>query len=377
MRFSSLSRTFRGVLGGILVVLLGGGSAGGVQAQEQGPSLRSVDRPVRVSVDPRYQWYETSEGASLTQLSTRLSASVPLGQRVTVQAQGSYAQMGGEDLTQVRGLTDVLGRVTYARPVGEGSVVLSMGVNAPTGKQRLNDDEMATARALSQNYYDFEVSSFSRGFSVGPQVTWAFPIGDNFAVGIGGTYTYQRGFRPTAELTEDSLYVPGDGVGVNGGFDYKLTSQSALGLDVSFRRYGTDQAGGVARFEAGTRMTGTLRYLLRDGFTSVRVLARYANWEESEFAFRLEEPRRGQVIPSHGLLLASYRTRLTERLRLTTRVSGHWYDETVQSDAKTLGRLYVSPSIQLGDVLSVAPHGRATYGSHLGVGGGVRIAAEF
>lgn len=377
MRLSSLSGTFRGLVGGILVVLLGIGSARGVQAQGQGPTLRSVDRPARVSIDPTYQWYETSEGATLTQLSTRLSASVPIGQRVTVQARGSYAQMGGEDLTRVRGLTDVQGRVTYARPVGEGSVVLSMGVNAPTGKQGFNDDEMVTTRALSQNYYDFEVSSFSRGLSVGPQVTWAFPIGDNFAVGIGGTYKYQRGFRPTTELAEDSLYVPGDGVGMNGGFDYKITSQSALGLDVSFRRYGTDQTGGVARFDAGTRMTGTLRYLLRDGFTSVRVLARYANWEESEFAFQLEEPRRGQVIPSHGLLLASYQTRLTERLRLTTRASGHWYDETVQAGAKTLGRLYVSPAIQLGDVLSVAPHGRATYGSHLGVGGGVRIAAEF
>jgi hypothetical protein len=274
-------------------------------------------------------------------------------------------------------MTDVLGRVTYAQTVGEGSVVLTMEVNTPTGKQKLKDDEMATARTLSQNYFDFAVSSFSRGFSVGPQVTWAFPIGDNFAVGIGGTYKHHRGFQPTAELTEDSLYVPGDGLGVNGGVDYEITPQSALGIDVSFRRYGTDQTGGVDRFEAGTRMTGTLRYLLRDGFTSVRVLARYANWEESEFGFQFPESRRGQVIPSHGMLLGSYQTRLVEGIRLTTRASAHWYDETVQAATKTFGRLYVSPSVQLGDMISVAPHGRAIYGSYIGFGGGLRIAAEF
>jgi hypothetical protein len=352
---------------------------GPVHAQD-GPALRSVERPIRVAVDPTYQYYETESSQALTELSTHLSASVPIGRRVTVQARASYARMdaeqrvGDEPTAQVRGLTDATGRLMYAQPVGEGSLVMSTRVNIPTGKSKLDDDELRTTRIISQNIYDFRVSSFSRGLTVSPRITYAVPLGDRVAVGIGAGYQYQRGFQPRAGGEE---YVPGDGLGVNGGLDYKLTEASALGVDLAFKRFAADQLAGRDSFDAGSRVSGTLRYIVRSGFTTVRAVARYANWEESEFGYRLGDAERGQVIPSHAMLLGSYETRLTDRIDLELRASGHRYAETIQSDQKLFGRASVAPSFELTEQIVVAPHGTATYGSYLGAGGGIRLEGRF
>lgn len=366
----------------VVVLLIGMGCLGSTagivpQVHAQGPSLQSDRQPIQVSVDPTYQYYETDGGRVLTQLSTYLSAYVPVTQRVGIQARAGYARMGGDDLKQVHGPTDVSGRITYAQPVGEGSVVFLVRANAPTGKQHLTPDEAATTRPISQNFYDFRVSSFSRGTSIAPQVTWAVPLSERFVVGVGASYQYQRGFQPQAGFTSDSLYTPGDGVKVNGGVDYKITEGSAIGVNGTFRRYEEDTVNGQPRFDAGNQFSGTLRYLRQSGFTSIRVVARYSTWEESRFGFRVGNPAQGQVIPEHGMLLGSYSTRLTDAVDLSVRTSGHWYGETLQSDQKIVGRLYLSPSFELDEMITLSPHGTAAYGSYLGLGGGVRVTGRF
>lgn len=346
------------------------------QAQS-GPSLRSVDRPVRVSIDPVGQYYQTSDDQEITQLSTYLSASVPIGRRFTVQARAGYAQTGGNDLTTVQGLTDATGRVQYAQPAGDGSVVFSTAVNVPVGEDQLSERELTTTRIASRNFYDFRVSSYSRGWSITPRLTWAVPVNDQLAFGIGASYEHQRGFRPTSALSSDSLYVPGDGIGINGGLDYKLNESSALGVDLSFRRYGTDEIDGNRRFETGNQISGTVRYLRRSGFTTIRAVARYANWGESEFGYRFGDPDRGDVLPSHAMVLGSYKTQLTEVIDIRVRASGHHYEDTIASDRKLLGRLHLEPSFDVGEWAALSPHGTATVGSYLGLGGGVRISGTF
>jgi len=357
-----------------LALVIGVLTTTGRSRAQQGPSLRSVDRPVEVALDPTYQYYDTEPGRTLNQFSTRLTATVPIGQRVTVEGRFGYAQMDGDRLSQVQGLTDAVGRVTYARPVGEGSLVFGATVNAPVGEQNLSPEAFETARLFSRNYYDARVSSYSQGFSVAPRVTWAVPLSDRFAVGVGVGYRHQRGFEPRLDQGE---YEPGDGVGGNAGFDYKVTQNSSVGLDVSVRRYGEDRLEGARRFDAGSQISGTLRYLFRSGFTTVRAVAQYANWNESTFGYQLGDPDRGQVLPSHALALGGLQTRLTDAVDLAVEVSGHHYAETIQADDKLFGRLSVTPSVEVAEHLTLAPHGTATYGSYVGFGGGVRVKGEF
>ena len=188
-------------LRGIVAVIGIIGMLGGIsKAQTQGPSLRSDRQPVRVTVDPTYQYYDSEEGGALTQLSNSLSVFVPVTQRLSVRARGAYARMDGSGLDPIQGLTDISGRLSYAQPVGNGSIVFQVRANAPTGKDELTASELATTRPISQNFYDFRVTSFSRGSSIAPQVTWAVPLSDRLVVGIGGSYQYRRGFRPRERL---------------------------------------------------------------------------------------------------------------------------------------------------------------------------------
>jgi hypothetical protein len=340
----------------------------------EGPALRSVDRPVEVALGPTYQYYETEAGRALTQASSRLTATVPIGQRVTVEARAGYARMGGDRLSQVGGLTDAVGQFTYARSVGEGSIVASTTVNAPVGKQRLAPDALRTTRLVSRNFYDFRVSSYSRGLSVSPRVTWAVPVTDRLAVGLGAGYQHQRGFEPRANR---GTYVPGDAIEANAGADYKLSRASALGVDVAYRHYAPDRFEGIRSFDAGGRVRGTVRYLVRSGFTAVRVVARYASWAESTFGYRVGAPDRGPILPAHALLLGRVRTRLSEAVDLRVRASGHRYDETLRTGPKLVGRLFLSPIVEVADGVSLAPRVAATYGSYLGLSGGLRIEGEF
>lgn len=351
-------------------------------AQDGSGLLRSQDQPLRVSVTPVYQQF-TDGGQTVSQLSSQLAMVIPLGQRFQVRARGNYASVEGNNLTRINGLNDLRGTITYARPIGDGSLVFNVNANLPVGKRELSPDQLRTTTFTSNNFYDFKVSSFGRGLGVAPSLTAAFPLTDRLVFGVGGAYQHQRGYRPSQGMEE--LYVPGDAVEMKGGLDYQLGRSSLLGVDVAFQYHQTDRVGELDRFESGNKLVGRARYLVRDGFTSFRILARYANWEESRFlpllrttdGFTTGNPVHRSVIPSHGMGVISYRTRFDWGLRLSTRVAGHRYSETDTFDAKTVGSIRVSPSVQIAQTLILAPHAKYTAGSFTGIEGGVRLEVRY
>lgn len=277
---------------------------------------------------------------------------------------------------QVRGLNDIQGTITYARPIGDGSLVFNLNANLPVGKQELSPEQLRTTTFTSNNFYDFKVSSFGRGLSLAPRLTGALPLTERLVIGIGGSYQHQRGYRPSQEM--DQLYIPGDAIEGRVGLDYQTTRSSLLGVDASFQYHQTDREGDLERFESGNKLVGRVRYLYRDGFTAFRVLARYANWEESRlYGLTAGEPIERRVIPSHGMGVISYQTRFDSGLRLSTRLAGHWYSETDVFDTKTFGTIRVSPSVQLGQTMILAPHAKYTAGSIMGIEGGIRLEVRY
>ncbi len=372
------------VIGGltVLALLLALAPVQKGYAQDGSGLLRSQDQPLRVAMIPVYQQF-TDEGQTVSELSSQLAMVIPLGQRVRVRARGQYASIEGKNLTRVNGLSDFRGTVTYAQPLGEGSLVFNLHANLPVGKRELSSEQLQTTAFTSNNFYDYKVSSFGRGLGVSPSLTAAVPVTEQLVVGIGGAYQHQRGYRPAQGMEE--LYIPGDAVEVKGGLDYQVSGSSLLGMDVAFQYHQTDRVGELDRFESGNKLVGRARYLVRDGFTSFRIVARYANWEESRFlpllrtndGFTTGTPIRRRVIPSHGMGLVSYQTRFDSGLRLSARLSGHRYSETDVFDAKTVGSLRVSPSLKLAQTWVLAPHVKYTAGSFTGLEGGVRLEVQY
>ena len=106
------------------------------QAEQGALELTSQRRPIDVSVMGVYQSYDDND-LTVSQFSIPISVSIPLGRETTLSLRASRASATSTEITDLSGATDPQVALAYARPVGAGSLVLSLGLNLPAGKQEL------------------------------------------------------------------------------------------------------------------------------------------------------------------------------------------------------------------------------------------------
>lgn len=379
LRLESISNWQRIVTGWLVFwgIAFGGGVAPAEAQVDPGSAanaLTSEERPVRIAVNPIYQQFEDGE-RTLRQWSAPLAVVVPFQDRWQVSLQGGGASTGGNDLQTLSGLTDVRAALSYAQPVGDGSVILNANVNAPTGKEKLSRREFITATLLSQNFYRFRVPSYGQGFGAGTGLTWAIPVTESIVLGLGGSVRYNGSYQPLVGRQEE--YDPGEEGRLTAGIDIQVGRLSALSADVSVVTYGTDTVGEVEQFQAGNQFSVRVQYLREGEGQTIRVLGSYREQEKSTLPLRRDANRNLQVLPSHAKAEARYTAGLAEWIDLRTSVSGHWYAETSESESKVLGRVGIEPRFAVGEGVTIAPQAAYTAGSIMGLEGGVGLVAQF
>lgn len=368
----------RHVIAALLMIGMMGGGSAATQAQSVDSdygtdALTSRHQPMRVVLQPTYQYYEDN-GVQLTEWSLPLQATIPIRERLQLSVRASVASADGEvelgnEPEQVSGLGDVQASLSYTRELGEGSLIMSAGVNAPTGKQELTLAEFTTATLLSRNFYDFRVPSFGQGLGLATGATWALPVGDDLVLGLGGSFQYQGGFTPFEGMEE--TYEPGNEVLATGGLDYRLSRTSALSGDVALTLYGTDTLGDTDEFEAGNKVSAKVQYVRNQRYNTLRLMARYEGREKSTFPATAGGATEMQLLPNQGTLRGSYTTRLREGVRLEVEAIGRHFGETTSTDSKTLVTVSLMPQFDVGDGLRVAPRVAYTGGSFTGLEGGL------
>lgn len=336
-------------------------------------ALTGEERPIRITIQPAYQRFE-NDGRTLTEWSVPLTVVIPFRDRWQVSIRGSGASAGGDDLRTLSGVTDVRAAVSYARSVGEGSVIINANVNAPTGKEELNRGEFITATLLSQNFYRFRVSSFGQGLAAGTGVTWAVPVTGSVVLGLGGAFQYRGSYDPVAGRQQE--YDPGEEGRFTTGIDVQLTRVSALSADVSVFVYGTDTVDGVDQFNAGNHGVVRLQYLRRGDEQTLRLLGQYRQQEKSTLPIRTGADQERQVLPSQGMLRGQYSAPLSERVHLRVSAAGRWYGETAAFESKTVATIGGSVGIELQEGIEVSPRAEYTAGSFTGLAGSLRFSAE-
>ncbi len=344
------------------------GSSGGADA------LTSRDRPVRVALRPTYQWFEDGDQA-ITQWSAPLTAVVPFGNRWQATLRGSGASTRGESLQTLSGLSDVRVGLSYAQPIGDGSLLINANMNAPVGKKELTQGEFETARLLSRNFLRFRVPSFGQGFGAGTGLTWAIPVTGSVVVGIGGAFRYYGSYAPTVGTQGD--YDPGEEGRITGGVDVRVGQNSALSVDGSFYVYGTDTVGGIEEFEAGNQFSVRVQFLSEQERQTVRIVGFYRNQEKSTLPIREGSDQTLQVLPTRAQLQGQYGVGLGGEVDLQVSAAGRWYEETVGYESKTLVTVGIEPQVPVGDLLTVAPRATYTAGSIQGIEGGIGLTAQF
>jgi hypothetical protein len=183
------------------------------------------------------------------QLSVPIAVQVPLGRRWTLDAFGAYARgearvagPRGEETTRLLdGPSDLRLRAT-GQLVGDG-VLLTLGVNAPTGTVRLDDTQLDALRVVGAPALGFRTPVLGSGFGATLGVVLARQVGA-WAWALGTAYERRSAYTPVeasiAGVRSPTDLTPGGAVHLSLGAD-GLAGQHRMSFALAGDLYATDR----------------------------------------------------------------------------------------------------------------------------------------
>ncbi len=341
-----------------------------VTAQSPNLYLGSEEQPIRIRTGAVFQQY-ADQDRRLSQVSFPVSAFIPLTRSFALSLFTNPAMVSGESVTQLNGMSDAQAALSYYQPIGEGSIVVSLSSNLPSGKRELTEAEFATTTLLSQDFYGFFVPVFGQGLNLSPGITFAYPFGENVVGGVGFSYQLKGSFKPVANMLDD--FTPGDEMMITGGLDFKVAQSWALSTNISYVMYQEDELGAISVFDSGDQMVAALQLLGNMGANQARVIARYRTKAKSVLPAGDQVITAPRTIPEQVQLLGSYTLSIQENLHATLIGRVRHYQDTDFFTAKTLFDIGASPEVAFSETVSAVMRFVYTFGSFPGVeiGGGL------
>ena len=322
--------------------------AGDVRGQERTVRLPGDRLPAVVTTGVFYQRYLVDDDRHIEEISFPVFASVPVGPTTGLSLRASPATVTGQNLEPLSGLSDAQLSLSQSGRLWGSGLVLSLGLNLPSGKRALTQEELETSVQLSRNFYDFRTPAFGQGFNLSPSVTWAVPLGEQLVVGLGVAYQYKGSFKPVEEM--DESYQPGDELLLTGGVDVSIARATALSGDLTYTLYGTDTIGSEDVFEAGDRLVATLQFRKYQSFNELRVVGQFRSRGKGSLpAPGADSSPARQTLNNQLDLFGSYRMETTASTSIGLHAGVHYFDETDVFSSKLLLSAGVTPEISLSD----------------------------
>jgi hypothetical protein len=210
------------------------------------------DTELRVA--PQFLQYRFAAPASetISQLAIPVFVTIPMSERLSFDVGTSYARSrvtSASAVSEVNGLTDtqVRGNLT----LGSDFIVLTAGLNLPTGRSSVTLDQFTAAGLIGNDFLAFPVSSMGTGFAVTGGGAVARPVGE-WNVGLGGAVRRSAAYEPFNIPGQSLRYQPGNEYRIRLGADRPVgTGRVALGL--TYSAFGKDDAGGSV-YNTGNRV---------------------------------------------------------------------------------------------------------------------------
>jgi hypothetical protein len=228
------------------------------------PAQSIWDTSLRLA--PQYQSYDVKApfNEKISQVSFPLFATVPLMPSLTVDIGSAYAMArlerqsldaGGSPVmveSEMSGLTDTQIRANYA--FGQDFIVLTAGVNLPTGSATVEADELEAAARIGSDFLMFPISGFGSGMGFTGGVAVARPLG-SWNVGFGASLRHSSEYEPFRDASGTTLkFQPGPEYRARLGIDHPYgTGNISFGL--TFSQYGDDKSN-AQTFNSGNRYIG-------------------------------------------------------------------------------------------------------------------------
>jgi len=199
----------------------------------------------------QYQ-FKSPSNETVSELAVPVFVRIPLGSSLNVDVGTSYARarsVTGGTVSEINGLTDtqVRGNLT----LGNDFIVLTGGLNLPTGRSSVTVDQLTAAGRIASDFLAFPINSLGTGLAFTGGIAIAQPLGD-WSLGFGGAMRHSTSYEPFNVPGQSLHFQPGDEyrarVGVDHGFGVGRVS-----LGLTYSAFGNDDAGGSV-YHTGNRL---------------------------------------------------------------------------------------------------------------------------
>jgi hypothetical protein len=205
---------------------------------------------ITARIAPQFQSYsiDTPSNTTIREFSTPLFVVVPVRPGLTFDLGTAYARAHVEQTTfgktatsDIAGLTDTQIRANYI--LGNDFVVLTAGVNLPTGQSRVKPGQVLAAGLIGSDFLAFPISSMGTGFGETGGVAVARPLGD-WNVGAGVSMRRTERYDPF-DLGGDMVlrYQPGNEYRARIGAD-RAVGTGRVTLGFTYSTFGNDELAG-------------------------------------------------------------------------------------------------------------------------------------
>jgi hypothetical protein len=305
-----------------------------------------ISRQRFIRIMPVYQRWTIAPDTAFSELSIPVMIYLPVRYNWSVSLSGSRAAVKGDDFADLNGLADTQLSTSYH--VESANLLLSFGVNLPSGKSALTLPQLTTSAVLSSNVFQFQVPNFGQGLNISPGFTWALPVRENFVLGFGGSYQYKGQFAP---LTASGLkYDPGDEMLLTGGFDTRLSTNTTLTGDVIFTFYGKDKINGGEILGPGNKLVANLQFRRYFGFNELGFLARYRSRAKNDLLVNgVLTPENVKTNPDQVEVAGHYHRRFTSEVAMRFFAEGRFYQNTPAVAGVKLFGAGLAPSLTLSE----------------------------
>jgi hypothetical protein len=208
--------------------------------------------------------YTIGEGASARsaeQASIPLAILLPFNRRFSMDITGAvaYTRVTEQDSTvsEIYGPTDTQIRANYQLLMDH--LVLTLGVNAPSGQYEVNDEQQMAAGIIGNDFLFFPISSMGNGASGTAGAALAFEL-MSWNLGFGGSMRKSMEFTPYSSSSVDLRYQPADET------RFRVTAERALwigtaSLGMTFIKFGEDVVDSTT-YSTGDRVLSTAAWTI-------------------------------------------------------------------------------------------------------------------
>lgn len=301
-------------------------------------------------IQPCYQGWEDQFGTQFSEISVPIFLSYSFQQNTTVTLRTGRAYINNNNMLNFNGNVDT--QIGVSHYFEEENVVVHGGLNLPTGKEELTEEEFMSAYLLSLDQFKFRMPSLGQGLNVTIGIGWAGILSDAVSVGLGTAVQTKGAYSPLADL--EDKFDPGSEVTITGGLDYQVDATAILSADILYSIYGADKVGGTIVYDAGNKFGLNVKFKKQMNFNLLKLGLRYRTRTKNYIAYAgvlypEVEKSSPQLIEFEG----SFRMSVMSGFFVGFLGDIRWYEKTPLYDGMMLYGAGVAPEFVVNDDLSI------------------------